>query len=75
MARHIGASDAKGHVAHVLGRVITDEMLSDHFWERHLPGNTDACSFGHGGLQQFVLDVRYMQACTKGVIVTSSEGQ
>jgi hypothetical protein len=28
----------------------------------------DPCGFGHGGLQQFVLDIRYVQAASRGVL-------
>ena len=76
VSRHLGPAGARLHVAHVLQRVVTDEMLSAEFWKRYLPHeaarlvrDVDApCGFGHGGVQQFVLDLRYVQAASRGVI-------
>jgi len=31
------------------------------------------CGFGHGGLQQFVLDIRYVQAATRAVMCRSEQ--
>mmetsp|Transcript_27539 Transcript_27539/g.43030 ORF Transcript_27539/g.43030 Transcript_27539/m.43030 type:complete len:521 (+) Transcript_27539:689-2251(+) len=69
--RHLSEKASQRLLREVLTRVVEQDISSAKFWERYTPKGMP-CGFGKGGIQQFVLDTRFLKAGCGGVAPSSS---
>lgn len=70
-SEHLGPAAARGLISEVLASVLQQDVLNDDFWEKYAPEDS-VCGFGNGGVQQFVMDMRFAIAASAGVFAPES---